>query len=146
MAVIKHKININRSVSDIFRFVSNFANTPKWQPASVSLERSGQLKLAEMIVGSQKFLGRKQFVNADVVDYIPNQKIEYSGVMGGYPFRTTYKFDFSNNGTDVLVTTEVTLRWWSFLVKPFIVRAVDSQSKAALENLKQVMEARQDLA
>ena len=88
MPVIEQRANINRSVTDIFRFMSDFGNNPRWQPAGMKLERVGRVRLGDMIVGQQRILGRMQFVNADVVDYTPNQRLAYTGVMGGYNFRT----------------------------------------------------------
>ena len=99
MPIIEHRVNINRSVTDIFRFMSDFGNNPRWQPSGIKLERVGKVRMGDMIVGHQRMLGRMQVVNADVVDYLPNQRLAYTGVMGGYNFRTTYDFNLAQGGT-----------------------------------------------
>lgn len=144
MAVIEHKVNISRPVTDVFRFVSDFSNNPKWQPDSIRLERAGQLKLGEMVVGQQRLMGRMVHVNADVVDYGPNQIIAYTGIMGSYPFRTTYRFAFGSGGTELTQTMDVRISWLFFWARPFVVSSLDSQMRTALDNLKNYMNAHKD--
>lgn len=142
MNTIQHKVNIMRPVTDIFRFVADFSNTPQWQPDAVDLRRAGQLRLGDMVVGTRRVMGRTMHVNADVIEYVPNQTIIYNGVMGGFFFRTTYKFTFAGSGTDVTEIMELRIPWWNFFLRPFVTSALDSQIKAGLDNLKRVMEAR----
>lgn len=100
-----------------------------------------------MVVGKQRILGRMQHVNADVVDFSPNQKIAYTGIMGSYPFRTTYIFNFSGaGGTEVAIMTDIRIPWFYFLFRPFVLSGLNSQTQTALNNLKQFLEARRDLS
>lgn len=146
MPVIEHKVMINRSVAEIFRFMADFSNNPKWQPASMQLERSGKVKIGEMVVGKQRIMGRMQHVNADVVDYVPNQRIAYTGIMGSYAFRTTYDFGFSGaGGTDITIKTDIRVPWWYFMLRPFVVSGLNGQIGTATQNLKQFLEDRRDL-
>lgn len=139
---IQHKVNIMRPVTEIFRFVADFSNTPQWQPEAMQLQRAGQIRLGDMIVGTRRIMGRTLHVNADVVEYVPNQTIIYNGVMGGFYFRTTYKFNFAGSGTDVTEIMEIRIPWWSFYMRPFVFSTVTSEMQTSLENLKRVMEAR----
>ena len=146
MPVIEHKVMINRSVAEIFRFMSDFSNNPKWQPDTIQLERSGKVKVGDMVVGMRRLMGRMQHVNADVVDYVPNQKLAYSGIMGNYPFRTTYSYDFSGaGGTQVTITTDIRIPWIYILFRPFVMSGLNGQITKSLENLKEFLEARRDL-
>ncbi len=147
MPLIEHKITINRSVSEIFRFVVDFGNTPKWQPPSVQLERAGKVKLGDMVVGKRRMMGRMVFVNADVVDVSPGQKLVYSGIMGGFPFRTTYLFNFTgSSGTQVTVTIDVRIPWFYFFMRPFVMSGLNGQTVTSLNNLKQYLDERRDLS
>lgn len=145
MPVIEHRVNINRSVADIFRFMTDFGNNPRWQPSGMKLERVGKVRMGDMIVGHQRMLGRMQFVNADVVDYSPNQRLAYTGVMGGYNFRTTYDFNFAGSGTEVIIRTDIRIPWYLFMFRPFVLGGLRRQTTNSLERLKQVMEDRLDL-
>ncbi len=146
MPVIEHKITINRSVAEIFRFMADFSNNPKWQPDSIQLERSGKVKVGDMVVGMQRVTGRMQHVNADVVDYVPNQKLAFTGIMGTYPFRTTYTYDFSGaGGTQVGITTDIRVPWIYIMFRPFVVSGLNGQIEKSLANLKEYLEARRDL-
>ena len=145
MPVIEQRVNINRSVTDIFRFMTDFGNNPRWQPSGMKLERVGKVRMGDMIVGHQRMMGRMQFVNADVVDYLPNQRLAYTGVMGGYNFRTTYDFSLVQGGTDVIIRTDIRIPWYLFMFRPFVLGGVRGQISASLERLKQVMEDRLDL-
>ncbi|MBZ0291181.1 MAG: SRPBCC family protein [Anaerolineae bacterium] len=146
MPTLQHKVSINRSVTDVFKFVSDFSNNSKWQPSSVSMERSGQLRLGEMIVGKRRLMGRMAFVNADVVDYSPNQTIAYTGVMGGYPFRSTLKFNHATGGVELTEIIDVRIPWMYFWARPFVLSALNGQIQKSLESLKTYMEAHRDRA
>ncbi len=145
MPIIEHRVNINRSVTDIFRFMSDFGNNPRWQPSGIKLERVGKVRMGDMIVGHQRMLGRMQVVNADVVDYLPNQRLAYTGVMGGYNFRTTYDFNLAQGGTAVTIRTDIRIPWFLFMFRPFVLGGLRGQISASLERLKTVMEDRLDL-
>ena len=143
---IQHTVSINRQVSDVYRFVTDFSNHSRWQPAGVQLERAGQVKIGDMVVGTRRLAWRRVQVNADVIDIVPNQKLVYSGVMGGFAFRTTYNFKFAAGGSELTEITEIRVQWWFFFLRPLDVSSLRGQITAALEKLKQVMEARADLA
>ena len=146
MPVIEQSVTINRSVAEIFRFVADFSNNPKWQPAGMQLERSGKVRIGDMVVGKQRIMGRMQHVNADVIDYSPNQRITYKGIMGSYSFSTTYDFDFTGaGGTKFKITTDIRIPWWFFMLRPVVASGVRSQVTESLQNLKQFMEDRRDL-
>lgn len=144
MPVIEHKISINRSVTDVFKFLVDFSNNPKWQPDSIQLERNGHIKLGDMIVGTRRLMGRRVHVNADVVDYSPNQTIAFTGIMGSYPFRTTYKFYFGGGGTELTEIMDIRIPWIYFWVRPFLLPALERQIRTSLENLKEYMNAHKD--
>jgi len=146
MPLIEQRVTINRSVTDIFRFMSDFGNNPRWQPSGMRLERVGKVRMGDMIVGHQRMLGRMHFVNADVVDYAPNQRLAYTGVMGGYNFRTTYDYNRAAGGTEVIIRTDLRIPWFMFFLRPFVLSGVRRQMAASLEKLKQVMEDRLDLS
>ncbi len=146
MPQVEHKVMINRPVTDIFRFMADFNNNSKWQPASMSLDKAGKVRIGDMVVGHQRVLGRMQHVNADVVDYSPNQRITYKGIMAGLPFTTTYNFNFSGaGGTEVAIATDIRFPWFYFPLRPFVLNGVSSQIATSLQNLKAYMEARRDL-
>lgn len=143
MPTIQHSVTIERPVTICFRFVSDFSNSPQWQPSSVRLERAGQIKsVGDMIVGQRRLAGRMAHVNADVVDFVPNQVIAFSGIMGSYPFRTTYKFSFASGGCTVNATTDIRIPWYSFMFRPFVLSSLNGQMQQALANLKKALEAR----
>jgi len=147
MPLVEQKVSINRSGADVYRFMLDFGNTPHWQPNSVRLEKAGKVKLGDMIVGMRRMIGRMSYVNADVIDVQPNQRIIFSGIMGGYAFRTTYQFDFSGaGGTQVTISTDIRIPWFYAPLRPFILNGLKGQMTTALDNLKDYMESRRDLS
>ena len=143
MPTIQHSVSIDRPVTVCFRFVADFSNGPQWQPPGVRLERAGQIKtVGDMIVGQRRLMGRMVHVNADVVDFVPNQTIAFSGIMGAYPFRTTYKFAFSTGGCTITATTDIRIPWFAFMFRPFVLSSINGQMQQALANLKKALESR----
>jgi uncharacterized protein YndB with AHSA1/START domain len=137
---IQHSVTISRQISEVFRYVADFSNHSQWQASGVHMERAGQVRVGDMVVGTRRLGGRMVQVNADVVELVPNQKLAISGVMGGFPFRTTYSFKFVAGGSEVTENTEIRVMWWYFFLRPFVIGSLRSQIRTGLENLKQLLD------
>lgn len=142
MPIIQHSVTINRPITEVFRFITDFHNSTQWQSEGTQLQRAGQVKVGDMIVGTRRVMGRVMHVNADVVELVPNQQLAYTGIMGSYPFRTTYKFSFSGSGCELTEIMDIRIMWLFFMIRPFIVRSIDGQMQASLARLKTVLESR----
>ncbi len=143
MAEIKHTVTINRSVGEVYRFVADFNNDPQWQKDVTGVHQSeGALRVGTMITESRSTRAWtwKLDLNADVIDLKPNKLIEFKGVLGIFPARIKYIFNFSRGTTEFTQEIKIHISFLYKIFSPFIRRAVGARTQRTMENLKALME------
>lgn len=144
MAQIEHSIVINRPVSDVFAFVTDFNNCPKWQPDVVGVHQSeGKVRVGSMITLRRRLrvLFYQLDINADVIDVQPNKKLEYKGTMGFFPFTASYTFEPQGRSTRVTEALDVRV-WGLHAIFGGVVRGTMKRRMGRIwDNLKQLLES-----
>jgi len=97
---------ISRPLPDVFQFVSNVENQPKWQAASVE---NRQLTPGPMAVGAQiqhvgKWLGRRYESLGQVVEFELDSRWAYKSLSGPYQLEMRYRFEPAAAGTRLTLT------------------------------------------
>lgn len=146
MAEISHKITIQRPSFDVFKAVADFKTAAEWQPNTVqiSLSAAEPLRVGTMISQTRRFMGRTVFMNADVIEYVPNKKIELKGIFIIFPFTRTITVDSSGGGQSTL-SDHITLRTGCiyFWYTPILTAGLRGQTKAEWDTLRRRLESRQ---
>lgn len=143
MAEIKYTVTINRPVGEVYRFVSNFKNDPQWQGDVTDVHQSdGALRIGTMLTESRSSRAWtwKLDLNADVIDLKPNKLIEFKGVLGIFPVRKRYEFNFSRGTTEFTQEITVKISFIYMLFSPFIRRAIKARTQKTMNALKALME------
>jgi uncharacterized membrane protein len=146
MPVIKRSVTIERPISQVFPYVADFSKHPEWQPDIIQLHLShDKARVGNMITINRQLraLFARLDLNADIVDYQINKKIEYRGTMGMYPVLGSYTFEPQGRSTTVTETVDIRMwflpRWftgWLFSLR------LGARTESVLKNLKQVLESR----
>jgi uncharacterized protein YndB with AHSA1/START domain len=142
MFSLEKSIVVNRPIEEVFAFVSNSENRPKWVPVSeVQKVTEGPIRIGttfrnvvKMMTGSQEFL-------LEVIEYLPNEK---------YTFKTTWPFPcqlhhnlspVAEGGTQVTLKLEAQLSGFYKLIQPFMLSTSRRQMEIDLAALKKCLEA-----
>lgn len=77
---VKHGIHINRPVEEVFKYVSNVDNYPKWQSSLFSVRNksgvsAGQLVGSSRVQDQRNVLGKEVEAVWSVVNFQPNRSI-----------------------------------------------------------------------
>ncbi len=146
MPAFEYRTTIRRSTFDVFNFVSDFSNYEKWRPQviNVSVREGDPLRVGSMVAETRRLMGRTSFVNADIVDYDRNKKITLKGSYNNFPFTRTITIQHHGAG-ECLVIDEINIRvGWMIWNNLLLNLSLKNQLAQEWENLKQIMETRQD--
>jgi len=142
MATIRNEITIQRNFLEVFRYVSDFERAQEWQPAVIkaTVSVADPVRIGTMISQTRKLNGRSIFMNADVVDFVRNKKIELKGIFIRYNF--TRVIEFESGGMETRVRDEINIKFpiLFFWDSPFVTGALRRQTREEWQTAKQLME------
>ncbi len=138
----KVSVDIARPVTDVFQFVTNVENQPKWQAASVE---NHQLTPGPMAVGTKiqhigKWLGRRYESLGQVVDFEPDRRWAYKSLSGPYQLEMRYRFEPAAAGTRLTLTAQGGDRGFFRLPAPLLRFFAQRVLQGDLDRLKRVLE------
>lgn len=141
MATFENTVIIRRPIEEVFGFLSQFENVPKWNYAIVETR-----KVSEGPVGVGTTYHQVRSVPSrseerfEVTVYNPSRHLEIRGQLGPFPSRLSYALDALPEGTRVTNTVELELRGPGRLLGRVAVPRVRDAVAANLRKLKEVLE------
>ena len=144
MPIIQHNLTINRPISDVFSYVADFTKSPNWQKDVVKVwQTEEKARVGVMVTQSRRL--RVVFyqldLNADIVEYQLNKKIELKGTTGFFPIILTYTFEPSGRSTRITETMDIRMWGPHRLMSSFVSGAMKRRAERSWNNLKQLLEA-----
>jgi uncharacterized membrane protein len=135
---------INRPVADVFAFVADYENLPRWESDFQAVKR---LTSAPIGVGTiydclLKFPGQTASSKLEITEYILNQKIAFVGEPAG-PAKPQGSFLFESvaGGTKVTAHPQPEFRGFFKLLEPLMAGYIRKVNLAHLSALKKLLEA-----
>ena len=142
MAHAENSVTINRSVSDVFNFLLDGANNPRWRPGVLDIQHDTATPAGLGAVYKQGMKGPGGRIDGDykVTQLQPNQLIEFQVIAG--PARPTgiYTLAPAGNGTKVSFVLDFQPKGLAKLMDGIIARTMQSEV-GNLSNLKSVLES-----
>jgi uncharacterized protein YndB with AHSA1/START domain len=136
-------INIRRSPEEVFAYLSNFENNPKWQSGMVSARftTSGTLRVGSTYSQEARFLGRPVISELEVVEYVPGRKIKITSTSGTFPITVTRLIEpDGEGGSQVKAVVEGDASGVYRLAEPILKLVVQRSVQGDYERLKSVLE------
>lgn len=146
MITITHEETINRPVEEVFAFIADPTNDPRWCPPVLEAEQvtgNGPEKGARFrqIVKP----GPKKLTNSmEITAYQPNRRIAWQGSNEMLEFHGWYEVEADNGGARVAMTSRLEARGIFRLLEPFLGRASRSVAVEEFKNLKQLLESERE--
>jgi len=142
MIKIVTEVEINRSSDEVFAYISNFENNPKWQSGQISAEftSDGPLRVGSTYDQAAKFLGRTIVSEFEVLEYEPGHIVKASSTSGSFPITFTRIVEPSSEGAAVKAIVEGDSSGFFKLAEPLMARMVQRSVDADYQNLKRIME------
>ena len=135
---------INRPVADVFAFVANFENHPKWEKdfQEVKLLSSTPEGVGTTYQCLLKFPGQTATSKFEITEYVLNQKIAYKGeVAGPAKPKGSFLLESANGGTKITSLPRPEFRGLFRFLEPLMAGYIRKNNVAHLNNLKRLLEA-----
>jgi uncharacterized protein YndB with AHSA1/START domain len=143
MAHAENQVTINRSVSDVFNFLLDGANNPRWRPGVLDIQHDAATPAGLGAVYKQGMKGPGGRIDGDykITVLQPNQRIEFQVIAGPARPTGTYTLEPAGNGTKVSFVLDFQPKGLAKLMDGIIAKTMQSEV-GTLSNLKSVLESR----
>ena len=143
MAKIEISLVINRPVEEVFAFVSNAENLPRWRATTLEVTKTspGPVGVGSAFKGRFSFLGRQFDGNFEITAHEPNRIYAGKILAGPFPLETRYTLEPIDSGTKLIFVAVGEPGGFFKLAEPLVVNLAKRQYEADLHNLKELMEA-----
>jgi uncharacterized membrane protein len=147
MVHIQGDIVINRPVEEVFDFVADQRNEPRYNPRMIRAEKisSGPIGLGTRFRAETKTTRRPAEMTIEVTAYERPRRLASSTHLSTMDIHGTLVFDpVPGGGTRMRWLWDVEPRGASKLMRPVIARMGQRQEQTIWANLKRFLEARED--
>lgn len=156
MFTLETKILIRRPVDEVFAFVADQTNTPRWQTGLVEVRRvtPGPIGVGTEHIFVRSMLGRRYESRTRYVDYDLDRVVAFEVDDGTVSGRVTYRFNAGDPddtqvataptmASSTLVTCEMqfSLHGIARVTEPFLRRQIERESRKDDQRLARVLES-----
>lgn len=142
MAHAENEVTVNGPVNDVFAFIADGLNNPRWRTGVVSIKlaagKAGKegARYAQMMKGPG---GRNISGDYLITTLIQNKELSFAVISG--PARPTgkYLFESVKNGTKVKFILDLKLKGFAKIMDPIITKSMNSEV-GQLANLVKALE------
>jgi uncharacterized protein YndB with AHSA1/START domain len=141
MATFENTVMIGRPIEEVFGFLSDFENIPRWNYAIVETRKVSEGPVGVGTIYQQvRSVPSRSEERFEVTAYDPPRQLEIQGQLGPFPSRLSYALDTVPEGTRVTNSVELQLRGPGRLLGRVAVPRVRDAVDANLRKLKELLE------
>jgi uncharacterized protein YndB with AHSA1/START domain len=136
-------VRIRRPVDEVFAFVTDPANFPRWAGSLVTTARQtspGPMRAGATFHQTNKFLIRRFQTDFVVTAYEPPRRFEYRSTAGPIQFAGHYTFTSDGDGTRFTSVDDTQLSGLLKLLAPLLQPLAQHQIETNLGNNKRILE------
>ena len=140
----ENRVEINRPPAEVFTFISDLCNEPRYVPNVLETEKISDGPVA---VGSKYrevtrvMFGRKAVATYEVTQYDPPSTFAFRGTSGRSKFRGRWVIEATDDGSLARFTAEAQLAWPTKYLERFVRSSVSATFAVMGRNLKLVLTA-----
>lgn len=143
MIRIRNSIVINRPIEEVFEFLANPENNPKWNPMAkeIKITSEGPIGVGTTGISVGETLGRR-IETVFVYDvYEPPMKVTGHTTSGSMEVWMSNTFESLEGGTMVTYGLKVKLGGLMKLAEPIVAMSMKQQTKKDFTRLKELLES-----
>jgi carbon monoxide dehydrogenase subunit G len=142
MITFEKTIFINRPQQEIFEFLSNPANDPKWRDSAVSAEwvSEGPAGVGSKLKSVDKLLGRQIESTSEITAWDPPNKYGQKTLGGPVPFAFTITLEAQGDGTQLTMNSQAELGGFFKMAEGLVGKQLEKQIETDFNGLKRVLE------
>ena len=141
MASFENTLTIRRSVEDVFAFLADFENVPKWNYAIVETTKvsAGPVGVGTTYRQTRSVPSRSE-EDFEVTGFEPASRLEVRGQIGPFRARISHLLEPTGGGTRLTNAVELGSSGLLRLVAPLATSRVKDAVATNLDTLKHVLE------
>jgi uncharacterized protein YndB with AHSA1/START domain len=141
MPEASNTVEINRPASEVFEFLADGTNDPRWRAGVTDVKlRSGSGQGAVYEQGVKGPFGRRVPADYEVTSYEPHRRLAFRAIAGPVRPEGAFELDPAGAGTRVTFTLRCTPRGLAKLMTPMVAKTMRSEV-AQLDRLREVLES-----
>jgi uncharacterized membrane protein len=140
---VEHSVVINRPLHEVFAFIANVENNPRWQQGVLEARITSGVPASVGSTGIEvrQLMGRRVELNFEVTEYEENAKFSFKITSGPMPIAGTETFESVEGGTRVNLAFQGETGGMFSLAEPIMAGMVRNLVEADWRNLKALLEA-----
>lgn len=142
--MIKHtvEITIDRPPAEVFAFLTDASNHPRWDSSAVSMRQDepGEWATGTTFHEVRKMGPRQMEIQSKVVDLVTNERLDIDSVTGP-EFHGHWRLAAEGAGTVLRWSAELAVDGPGRILQPLIARSFRKNCDQNFTRLKQVVEA-----
>ena len=142
------QVTIDHPLEEVFAYITNFENNPKWQSGIQSCKfiTEPPLRIGSRYEQVASFMGRRIVSVFEVVEYEPNRMVRFHSISGTFPIRILRSVESTYSGSVVSATIEGEptglLKLMTPLARPMMRRSIESD----YQRLKMILETEDNIS
>jgi carbon monoxide dehydrogenase subunit G len=136
----RRTIEIARPPDEVFPFLVDLDNLPRWQPTVRDVVWGPPLERGSTFAETREMLGRRATSRLEVIELDPSREFSIRVVEGPVPLRVRHLLETSAAGTRLTLEAEGEAGGLMRLAAPLAERAAARQAGQDLERLKRLLE------
>ena len=144
MVEVEYKVTVERPPPEVFAFLHDPANDPKWQVGTIETRQVSEGPVAVGTAFRQvcRSVGRRWEVAYTLTEYEPPARSALEGRIGGVRFRGGYTLEPADGGTRLTASGELTATGLMRLAFPLLAPAWKRDAKKSFPRLKRALETK----
>jgi carbon monoxide dehydrogenase subunit G len=137
-------ITIDRPVEEVFAFLTDAANHPKWDRSSVAmeLEQPGPWRTGTTFREVRRTGPGTSAIRSTIAELEPNRRMEIRSLSGA-PFQGHWRLAPDGTGTRLQWSGEMQITGFARLFEPLIARSFSKDVEANFARLKRLLEGQE---
>jgi uncharacterized membrane protein len=143
MIRVNAAVDIAKPPQDVFAFLADIGNAPRWQRGVVSSHKvsEGPMRVGTRFTETMRVMGMKFDANCEVTVFEPPQRLTMVADGRLVRYEGGFTFDPAPVGTRLAVNAQIALKGFWRLLAPLMGGEIRKESQAELEDIKNVLES-----
>lgn len=136
-------VDIARPQQDVFAFLADIGNAPRWQRGVVSSHKvsDGPMRVGTKFTETMQVMGMKFDATCEVTVFEPPQRLTMVADGKLVHYEGGFTFEPAAVGTRLSVNGQVALKGFWRLLAPLMGGEIRKESQAELEDIRKVLES-----
>ncbi|MCD2441827.1 SRPBCC family protein [Agromyces sp. SYSU K20354] len=144
MFTVQAEVVVARAPEDVFAFVADQTNAPRWQPGLIEVRRltTGPIGVGTEHTFVRRVAGRRIEARNRYTKYEPSRLIAFEIADGGITGHVEYRLEPHAGGTLVTCVMEFTTRGLNRIAEPLMRRAIEREVRDGDRRLAELLESK----